>query len=195
MKSFKMNQFVKTPSGEPVGAGCATDEAGYLYDPQVRAMFPSAFPQVHEMEALAALRIASKGLHLSMERFAEKHGLSEGRMGLMIRLRRHGETNLSDLAEGLAVSPRNVTGLVDGLERDGYVERIPDPADRRSVRARLTPNGSQKIEALWDQAMAQQTPVLDGFTQEDMALLRHLLLRVIENMRKARASHEKEGDV
>src|SRR6266853_654254 len=53
---------------------------------------------------------------------------------------------LGDLADELDSTPRNITGLVDHLERDGLVERVPDPQDRRSVRARLTPAGRERIE-------------------------------------------------
>lgn len=183
MKSFKMNPSAKTSPTSQIGA-FACDESGRLYSPQVRAMLDEAHPAgMARMECLAALRIASKGLHRLMERFSERHGLSEGRLGLMFWLRRQGEVALSDVADGLTVSPRNVTGLVDNLERDGLVERVPDETDRRSVRARLTPKGRQLIDSIWEEAMAQQTPLLEGFTPEDLGLLRHLLLRVVENIR------------
>ena len=184
MKPFTMNPSAKSMPTEREGA-LAHDELGRLYSPNVRAMFDEALPvSLSQMECLAALRMASKGLHRLMEHFSERHGLSEGRLGLMFWLRRQGEVSLSDVAGGLTVSPRNVTGLVDNLERDGLVERVPDQADRRSVHARLTPKGSELIDSIWGEAMAQQTPLLDGLSPEDLGVLRHLLLRVVENIRK-----------
>src|SRR5260370_38913954 len=100
-------------------------------------------------EALAALKIAGHSLGMLMERWAEQHGLSQGRMGVLFRLLRCGDTPLGDLAEDLGSTPPNITGLVDHLEKDGLVERVPDPDDRRSARARLTEAGRGQIGASW----------------------------------------------
>ena len=48
---------------------------------------------------------------------------------------------LSELAVHLACVKSNVTQLVDQLAADGLVQRVPDPVDRRSVRAELTATG------------------------------------------------------
>jgi DNA-binding MarR family transcriptional regulator len=48
-----------------------------------------------------------------------------------------------DLSDELGVTARNVTGLVDALQRDGLVERLPYPNDRRAVLVRLTPAGER----------------------------------------------------
>jgi DNA-binding MarR family transcriptional regulator len=105
-------------------------------------------------------------------------------MGVLFRLMRCGDTPLGDLAEDLGSTPRNITGLVDHLERDGLVERVPDPADRRSVRARLTEAGRVQIEAIWKQGIDHQFEMVEGFSKEDLAQLRHLCLQLVENARK-----------
>ena len=51
---------------------------------------------------------------------------------------------LGELAERLSCVRSNITQLVDRLEADGLVKRMADPADRRSVRAELTPLGREK---------------------------------------------------
>jgi DNA-binding MarR family transcriptional regulator len=185
MKHFTMNiPKLETDSSQSPAARFLPDERGCLYDPNVRSMFTEGQSDIASIEGLAAMRLAFKGMHGLMERWAEKHGLSEGRLGLMFRLRRQGEVALSDLADALSVSPRNVTGLVDHLERDGLVERVADPTDRRSVRARLTPAGSDRIDSIWREALAHQTHITDGFSKEDLEQLRHLCLRMVENMTK-----------
>ena len=50
---------------------------------------------------------------------------------------------LSDLAARQHCVRSNITQLVDRLEKDGLVRRRPDPEDRRSVLAELTPAGQQ----------------------------------------------------
>ncbi|PYP76209.1 MAG: hypothetical protein DMD25_11115 [Gemmatimonadetes bacterium] len=49
----------------------------------------------------------------------------------------------SDLAARQHCVRSNITQLVDRLEKDGLVRRRPDPEDRRSVLAELTPAGQQ----------------------------------------------------
>lgn len=160
------------------------DEAGRLYSVRMRELMKPLEVDIAAVEALAALRIAGKSLRLLQERWAEKHGLSEGRLGVMFRLFRAGDCPLGDLAEDLESTPRNITGLVDHLERDGLVERIPDPLDRRSVRARLTAAGRQRIEAIWREGLEHQFEMVQGLSKEDLAQLRHLCLQLVENARK-----------
>lgn len=171
---------VKSPAG--LGHRLELDEAGCLFDRGTRDFLP-AMKNKAAIEALAALQSAARAIHLAMERWAEEHGLSQGRLQVLFMLRKAGENGLplGRLAEMQRVSPRNVTGLIDGLERDGLVERVPDPNDRRSIQARLTVSGRERIEAIWKPALDQQVPFVDGFTDAELTQLRHLALRVLQN--------------
>jgi DNA-binding MarR family transcriptional regulator len=162
------------------------DSRGCLYDPRARAFFTQAGGELASIEALSAVQRAAKAMHLAMERWLEPQGLSEGRLQLLFRLRRGPEEGLplGELAEFMGVSPRNVTGLVDNLERAGLVERVPDPRDRRSILARLTPSGRERIESLRETVFAKRQPITEGFTEEELAQLRHLSLRIVENLSK-----------
>ena len=197
MKSFTMNtpEMKLPPTEEKIDAKLlspkfahelARDEDGRLYSVQMRALMAPMQIDLPTVEAVSALRIAARSVHLLQERWADKHGLSEGRLGVMFRLFRcEGDARaLGDLADDLSTTPRNITGLVDHLERDGLVERVPDPDDRRSVRARLTEAGKVRIQAIWKEGLAHQLDVVEGFTKEDLAQLRHLCLLLVENARK-----------
>ncbi len=162
----------------------ARDADGRLYSVRMRELFEPLRVETDVVEALAALRLAGRSLHLLQERWAEQHGLTEGRLGVLFRLYRCGDTPLGDLAEDLESTPRNITGLVDHLERDGLVERVPDPDDRRSVHARLTAAGKERIETIWKQGLEHQFEIAEGIGKEDLAQLRHLCLHLVENARK-----------
>jgi DNA-binding MarR family transcriptional regulator len=191
MKRFTMNQDTMNYSSKAavpreIGAvhELALDEDGRLYSVRMRELFGPLHVDMGAVEALAALRIAGRFLRLLQERWAEKHGLTEGRMGVLFRLYRSGDCPLGDLAEELESTPRNITGLVDHLERDGLVERVPVPDDRRSVRARLTEAGRVRIEAIWQEGVEHQHEIVEGFTKDDLAQLRHLCLKLVESARK-----------
>jgi len=160
------------------------DEAGRLYSVRMRELFDRLPVDMSAVEALAALKLAARMQGLLLERWADSHGLSEGRLGVLFRLYRCGDTPLGDLADDLESTPRNITGLVDHLERDGLVERVPDAEDRRSVRARLTEAGRVRIEAIWQEGLEHQFEIVDGFSKDDLAQLRHLCLKLAETARK-----------
>jgi DNA-binding MarR family transcriptional regulator len=122
-----------------------------------------------------------------MDRWADQHDLSEGRLHLLFRLRRapgH-QLALHLLANLLDVSPRNITGLVDHLEKDGLIERVPDSTDRRSIQARLTASALKKMDRLWKQSSRSQVSLLQGFSREELSQLRDFCYRLMENMARA----------
>jgi DNA-binding MarR family transcriptional regulator len=165
-------------------SGMAKDEDGRLYLKRFRELFDPLEVDTGAIEALSALRLASRTLGLLQERWAEMHGLSSGRLGVLFRLMRGGDMPLGDLAMALDSTPRNITGLVDHLERDGLVERVPDPEDRRSILARLTEKGREKITAIWKQGIQHQYALAGGLTKDDLVQLRHLCLLLVENGRR-----------
>src|SRR6266478_7407373 len=72
-------------------------------------------------------------------------GLSLAKFGALTFLVRAGEPlSLSECAARLTCVRSNITQLVDRLEAEGLVRRVEDSADRRSVRAALTPAGRER---------------------------------------------------
>jgi DNA-binding MarR family transcriptional regulator len=69
-------------------------------------------------------------------------GLTPARTHLLWELFHRGPSTQRVLAEALGVTPRNVTGLVDGLEESGHVTRQPHPVDRRATLVTLTDHGT-----------------------------------------------------
>jgi DNA-binding MarR family transcriptional regulator len=61
---------------------------------------------------------------------------------------RHGEGPMtpSRLAHYLTQETQSVTGLIDRMEKQGWVRRVRDLADRRAIRLELTQEGERKLE-------------------------------------------------
>jgi DNA-binding MarR family transcriptional regulator len=70
---------------------------------------------------------------------AREYGLGFARGRVLWALHESGPVLMRALSQALSISPRTVTGLVDGLEADGWVTRAPHPADRRATIIALTP--------------------------------------------------------
>jgi DNA-binding MarR family transcriptional regulator len=163
----------------------AQDRSGRLYDPAVRAALKRmAGADSRPLEAVSALRLAAKRLHDATERWAESHGLTESRLQILTYLYTapgH-QMTLGALAEAQNVAPRTITGLIDNLERDGFVRRIPDPSDRRSVRAHLTNEGLARMEAMRRDATERQAAGAGGLNTSQLADLRHLCLLLVQHV-------------
>lgn len=81
---------------------------------------------------------------------AKRMGLESSELSALEHLQAAGPMTLGRLGQRLSMSPGAVTALVDRLERRGYVERIPNPKDRRSALVRETEAGLEKsLEHLW----------------------------------------------
>ena len=173
------------PSEPDLATPYVPDENGCLFDPRIREFLGQAGRRPEPgAEALAAVRVLAKQLPLSMERWAEAHGLSDGRFQVLMRLQHKpdGRMTMGDIAEIVDVSPRTVTGLVDNLERDGLVRRVDDPHDRRSVYAELTDKGRERVRAVWSEANTAQHALTSRFKESDLVQLRHLCLQLIQAM-------------
>ncbi|WP_052847538.1 MarR family winged helix-turn-helix transcriptional regulator [Streptomyces avicenniae] len=82
------------------------------------------------------------------------------------------------LAEWLSCDASNVTGIVDGLERRGLVERRTDPADRRVKMVALTDEGRRRRVSLGRRYHAFTGGLFD-LPPEELGTLRDLLARVM----------------
>lgn len=113
------------------------------------------------------------------------HGLSVPRLRLLRALANtpaDEPLRMRDLGEALNVAARTVTSLVDALEREGMVERVRHPTDRRAYLLALTPLGRTthaKAEEIDRAALARATCGLSG---KQRALLLDLLAVLRESV-------------
>jgi DNA-binding MarR family transcriptional regulator len=120
-------------------------------------------------EALLALLRAGAEVEARLERSLEPMGLSLAKMGALHTLAdADGPVPLGQLAERLCCVKSNVTQLVDRLEGDGLVRRVPDPVDRRSVRAEVTPLGRERFRAALRAREAAEAELLAGFAEDEL---------------------------
>lgn len=99
-------------------------------------------------------------------------GESLGRLRLLRSLDQNGPQIMASLRRHLHVTARNVTQLVDGLETDGLVLRVPHPEDRRASLVSLTDRGRDRCHAIF-QAHIERTATL--FSELEVADQEHLL--------------------
>jgi DNA-binding MarR family transcriptional regulator len=86
---------------------------------------------------------------------------------------------LGQLAERLRCGKSNATTLVDRLEADGFVERLHEPDNRRTVLARITPQGQQAYRTGIQALKQVQYELLEHSSMAERAQLIALLTRLI----------------
>ncbi|MEE8062534.1 MAG: MarR family transcriptional regulator [Gemmatimonadales bacterium] len=84
---------------------------------------------------------------------------------------------LGDLAELLDCARSNVTQLVDRLQQRGLIARLPDPSDRRAVRAALTREGRRRHTLGVEAILRVEQDLRRGFSDE---AIRQLLMGLAE---------------
>ena len=107
--------------------------------------------RLEEVLAYNLAELYARGFARTSE-YLGRSGLSPAKWNALLMARYvGGEEGLpqSRLAELLIVSGGNVTGLIDGLEAMGLVERAARPGDRRVRVIRATRRGAELIEELW----------------------------------------------
>ena len=88
---------------------------------------------------------------------------------------------MKELADALVYSASGVTRIVDGLERDGYARRQPDPDNRRATRVILTPAGLTALEAAWSTHVRGVTKHFFAHSNDKQASVLAKVFREIAN--------------
>lgn len=125
--------------------------------------------------------------HGNSDRLAGAYGLSQQQWSLLVALSRAGDNgmSMSQLGSTLHVTKANMTGMIDRLEREGFVTRRHHTLDRRVIRLELTEKGHsfiREIEGPRDQYTAE---MLSDFTHEEREQLQEYLNKLYNRLDNA----------
>ena len=131
---------------------------------------------------LGQLAIAAEG---AINATFARHGLQRGEFDVLATLRRSGapfELSPSALAETLMLSRAGMTGRLDRLESGGWVRRIADADDRRSIRVALTSKGVDRIDRVVVEHVDTEEGVLKALTRRDRDDLDRVLRKLLATL-------------
>jgi len=112
-------------------------------------------------------------------RLREQFATTLPRFDLMSQLERHpGGLKMNELSRLLMVTGGNVTAIVDQLEKEGLVERLDEPADRRAFRIRLTRSGERTFAEAARAHEEWVVELLAGLSRREHEELLKLLAKV-----------------
>ena len=131
-------------------------------------------------------------IKMSMSRYVDagmaRHGLTDAQWGPLLLIRHDWGHTAARLAELLDVDAGAMTRTIDRLEHKGLVRRERSGEDRREVILVLTPEGEQVAARVPEMLADTNNAHLAGFSDEDFATLRTLLMRMVENGRRLQAA-------
>jgi DNA-binding MarR family transcriptional regulator len=148
----------------------------------LKKRYPDVDPSAILMGAV--LMRAGSDMLAALERILGRYGLSQGRFLTLNVLNRDPEEEISpsELAERVGVTRATMTGLLDTLARDGWIERIQHNEDRRKVVVRLTREGLEHLGRMLPGYFREVSGIMTGLTEQERGTLVELLRKVGEGL-------------
>jgi MarR family transcriptional regulator for hemolysin len=101
-----------------------------------------------------------------------------------------GRLSQTELAERMRIEPPTLVGILDRLERDGWIRRAADATDRRKKLVEATPAAKPAWTKIVAAAKRVRARATRGMTQVQLAELKKLLGLVRENLQEAEEQRE-----
>jgi MarR family transcriptional regulator, organic hydroperoxide resistance regulator len=137
-----------------------------------------------ELEARTFVQLARTLTRLEhrLEQELQANGLSLPQFDVLATLAQSEGLSQQELAERLLVTKGNICGMIDRMAASGWVERRPDPDDRRTNRLFLTRSGRSLLVKTFPQQHAALREVMSGLAANELQTLYHLLDRLEEGI-------------
>ena len=102
---------------------------------------------------------------------ADRLGLQATDLQHLELVARHGPITTAQLADVGGLTTGALAGVIDRLDKAGYVRREPDPADGRKVVVRVVPRAAERVESLYQPMLASTDHLWDRYTDDELALI------------------------
>ena len=115
-----------------------------------------------------------------MDKVMKPLGLTRSQYWVIVNLTRHGGNGMvqTELAQFMTVGKVTLGRLIDRLEQRGYVERKPDPADRRAKRILLSKQGRKLVKKIQQIAEQANEDILQGITDQEIQNAENILYKM-----------------
>jgi len=108
---------------------------------------------------------------------SERFGLSSSDLECLDLALLSGGATAGEFAKATGLTTGAITGVIDRLERAGYVRRENDPTDRRKVIVRARPTMTRRIAPLYDSLQREMTALWSEYSDQQLAVILDFLTR------------------
>jgi len=116
-------------------------------------------------------RIATAGL-----------GLTPGEARALVRISAMEGSRQHDIAQRMSIEPMTLSTYLDRLQSLGFVERRPDPSDRRAKLIYTTPAADDLLSGIRFEQIELMQHVTGGFCEEELEQMRERMARLRANL-------------
>jgi DNA-binding MarR family transcriptional regulator len=127
-----------------------------------------------------ALRELNSQLSLLNHHVGDRLGLNDVDLECLDVIARHGPLGPSALARRAGLHPATITGILDRLERAGWIGRAPDPSDRRAVVVQARRDRNAELFRLYAGMNRSMDQLCAGYSDEQLELLAEFLRRTTD---------------
>ena len=139
--------------------------------------------------------LASVMMADDIERGLAERGLTRARATALWEILHREPVTQRELADALKVTPRNVTALVDAMEKTGFVRRRDHPSDRRATLVALTPKGRRAVSRMKAEKQAFAEALVGGLDSSELERFVGTLDRIIRRLEHLLAMPAADADV
>jgi DNA-binding MarR family transcriptional regulator len=132
-----------------------------------------------------SLRELSIQLSLLNHQVGARLGLKDVDLDCLDIIDRHGPLSPSGLSRRAGLHPATMTGILDRLERAGWIARDRDPADRRAILVRPNRERGAEILGLYAGMNSAMIDLLAGYDEAELRVLADFLQRTTDAGRTA----------
>lgn len=102
------------------------------------------------------------------------------------------EITAGQLAEVTRLTTGAITGVIDRLEKAGFVRRVFDKNDRRRVIIQFVPESEEKLLTVFKPLKKKSKSILENYNDEELAIIADFIERMIELTENVRINFGKE---
>ena len=121
--------------------------------------------------ALAAVRDYGVNLTLFQSAMTEWAGLNATDMGCLRLLFQKGIATPSELARHTGLTSGATTAMLDRLEKAGFIERQPNPNDRRGTLITPVNSSAEKVAAWFESARNAQDELISSYSESELEII------------------------
>lgn len=145
----------------------------------------AAKPEPDETQSLGYLtRYAHRAFVKALARELEPHAILATQWSVLRVLWDNEGPTQVELAERMRVEKASLTGVLEGMERDGLIVRARNAKDRRKINIALTPHGRRLKSEILPCAARINQQATQGMTEAEIRRLRQSLIKLIQNLER-----------
>ncbi len=128
------------------------------------------------------LTLTTQAFHRALGEEVAPHGITYRQSVVLAWLALDGELSQAELATKMMVEPPTLVGILDRMERDGWITRNSCPSDRRKKLIRATTAAEPVWEKIAEGGRRVRSRATAGLTDKELETLKQLLCRVNRNL-------------